>query len=198
MEAQLAHVLEQSARPAYSRKITLLVNSRGPILLILGLIVAGYTLYLASNAADGYGPQFVLKDGDSGPSYVAPPDHVTLATASKAAIQNYTLRVGQASCNTADTCVAPQMVLPDPALMSVGTIVTVRNGSIDTESTTSVSGISYISPPQKVKVKIGGTGSDYIVRGDMKSYIVLDIGGPQWFHAGLPMEGWKAPATVTF
>ena len=197
MEAQLSHVLEQSSRPAYSRRITLFINVLGPILLILGLVVGGYALYLASYAANGYGPQFVLKDGDSGPSYVAPPLPTVMATASRsAAIQNYTLRVGQSSCNSEATCVLPQLVLPDALLMTVGTIVTVRNGSIDTESTThDVNNVSYISPPQKVWVQIGSSGNDYIARGDMKSYVVLDNGGPQWFHAGLPMEGWQAPAT---
>jgi len=199
MEAQVAHVLDQSAKPAYSRRITLILNSLGPILLILGLVIAGYTLYLASYASNGYGPQFFLKDGNEGPAYVAPPNPVVMATAStSAAIQNYTLRVGQASCQTENTCVVPQMVLPDPMLMITETVVTVRNGSVDTESTTNTNGVSYISPPQKVSVKIGGSGTDYVVRGDMKSFIVLDIGGgPQWFHAGLPMEGWQAPVDIT-
>jgi hypothetical protein len=199
MEAKLAHVLEQSAKPAYSRRITLFFNILGPVCLILGLVVGAYTLYLASYAANGYGPQFILKDGNTGVAYVAPPSPVVLATASTtAAIQNYTLRVGQKSCQTETTCIAPQMVLPDPLLMQVGTIVTVRNGSVDTESTTNnSSSVSYISPPQKVSVKIGGTGTDYVVRGDMKSFIVLDIGsGPQWFHAGLPLEGWQGSATI--
>jgi hypothetical protein len=200
MESQLVRVMEQSSRPAYSRRITLLLNVLGPLLLVVGLVIGGYSLYLASYAADGYGPQFFIKDGHSGPSYVDPPDPVVMAKATKAAIQNYTLRVGQKSCQSETTCVVPQMVLPDPVLMTLGTIVTVRNGSIDTEATDNDgNNVSYISPPQKVSVKVGTTGLDYVVKGDMKSYIVLDVGGgPQWYHAGLPMEGWHAPGDIAY
>jgi hypothetical protein len=179
------HGIEQ---PAYKRRIALVINILGPIMLLVALGFSFVALYLGSNATKSFGPQFVLKDGPSGAMAVNPPGTTVMATAAtNASMQNWTLRVGQQSCQTSDSCLVPGLTLPDPATMIPGTLVTVRNASVDTEMMRRLSGGAYISPPQKVHVQIGNSGDDYVSRGDMKSYVVF---GNTWYHAGIPTESF--------
>jgi hypothetical protein len=186
------------------------IGTLGPIVLIVGLVFACYAVYRGSKASQYYGGQYALLDGPTS-KYVqgaTNADPTVMATAStNAAVQNWTLRVGQQSCYSANNCALPSLVLPTPDQMIDGTVITVRNGSVDTEMQTrlapasfpATNGYAYVSPPQKVEVKVGTTGTDYIARGDSKSYLVVNNAGvPTWYHIGLPSEGYYDLFTSNF